>query len=101
MNIRTIISTIVSALAFGNLIISEIDIGILDGHPTAQAVYKVLSFIFAGAAWLNSHYFNQDFTEEGCEGTGHTRYLKTVKKLGEYEMDPNEIIDEEGERWVG
>ena len=100
-NTRTTISTIVAALAYCNLIITQIDISILEGHTMAQIVYKVLSFVFAGGAWLNSHYFNQDFTEEGCEGTGYTRYQKIVKKLGEDNLDPNVTVDEEGETWVG
>ena len=76
MDRRTVISTIVAALAYGNVLISQLDTGFLEGHPRLQVAYQILSWIFAGAAWLNSHYFNQDFTAEAREGTKMTRLLK-------------------------
>ena len=76
MDTRTKISTIVAALAYGNVLISQFDTGILEGHPRLQTVYQIASWIFAGAAWVNSHYFNQDFSKEAREGTKMTRLLK-------------------------
>lgn len=76
MDRRTVISTIVAALAYGNVLIAQFDTGILEGHPRLQTAYQIASWIFAGAAWLNSHYFNQNFSEEGLDGTISTRLQK-------------------------
>ena len=95
MNIRTIISTIVSVLAYCNLLLAGFDTAILDGHPTAQIIYKVLSSVFALAAWANSHWFNQDFTEEACESTGYMRLVKAQRRYHEIEGEDFGFNDEE------
>lgn len=84
MDLRTKISTIIAAIAYINgvfamfymNVLQGLDITILEGHPTAQKIYAIVSALGAGAAWLNSHYFNQNFTPEGIMGTEHTRSLK-------------------------
>jgi len=76
MDLRTRISTIIAAIAYANVIFAQFDPAVLEGYPKLQMIYQVFSMVFAGAAWLNSHYFNQNFTPEGIMGTEHTRSLK-------------------------
>ena len=62
-----------------------------------NAIYKiVLTIVTAFVGGYASHYKNNDFTEEACEGTGLTRLLKAEKKAGVY-TEPLEMkIEEEG-----
>lgn len=59
-------------------IISYATLGFALFTPVSM-VYKIIAYVLAGAAWTCSLYFNQDFTEEACEGTGYARYLKAQK----------------------
>lgn len=46
-----------------------------------QAIYKLLLVIVTAIVWgYCSHYKNNNFTEEGCIGTGITRQLKKEKE---------------------
>ena len=62
-----------------------------------DAIYKIVLTIVTAVVWgYASHYKNNDFTEEACEGTGLTRLLKAEKKAGVY-TEPLEMeIEEEG-----
>ena len=62
-----------------------------------DAIYKIVLTIVTAFVWgYASHYKNNDFTEEACEGTGLTRLLKAEKKAGVY-TEPREMeIEEEG-----
>ena len=62
-----------------------------------DAIYKIVLTIVTALVWgYASHYKNNDFTEEACEGTGLTRLLKAEKKAGVY-TEPLEMeIEEEG-----
>ena len=62
-----------------------------------DAIYKIVLTIVTAFVWgYASHYKNNDFTEEACEGTGLTRLLKAEKQAGVY-TEPLEIeIEEEG-----
>lgn len=62
-----------------------------------NAIYKIVLTIVTAFVWsYASHYKNNDFTEEACEGTGLTRLLKAEKKAGVY-TEPREMeIEEEG-----
>ena len=62
-----------------------------------DAIYKIVLTIVTAFVWgYASHYKNNDFTEEACEGTGLTRLLKAEKKAGVY-TEPLEMeIEEEG-----
>ena len=55
--------------------------------------YKIVSFIVAGVSWTCSHYYNQDFTEEMCQGTGYGRYLKAQNNPDVY-TEPIEAEEE-------
>lgn len=62
-----------------------------------NAIYKIVLTIVTAVVWgYASHYKNNDYTEEACEGTGLTRLLKAEKQAGVY-TEPLEMeIEEEG-----
>ena len=62
-----------------------------------DAIYKIVLTIVTAVVWgYASHYKNNDYTEEACEGTGLTRLLKAEKQAGVY-TEPLEMeIEEEG-----
>ena len=62
-----------------------------------DAIYKIVLTIVTAFVWgYASHYKNNDFSEEACEGTGLTRLLKAEKQAGVY-TEPLEMeIEEEG-----
>ena len=63
----------------------------------SDAIYKIVLTIVTAVVWgYASHYKNNDFSEEACEGTGLMRLLKAEKKAGVY-TEPLEMeIEEEG-----
>ena len=79
MNRGTIIRTI---LAIATVINSgAIAAGIADfQNPTVDMVYKILSFTATAVILFVNTYYNNDYTEEACQGTGLTRQLKAEKK---------------------
>lgn len=55
-----------------------IRIGTVDfGNEISNQIYRWVSFAFLVAAYVASHWYNNDFTPEACEGTGYTRMLKS------------------------
>lgn len=52
-------------------------------NPTVDMAYRIISVILNFIIVACSHWFNNDFTPEACEGTGLTRQLKS----GEDGMD--------------
>ena len=62
-----------------------------------DAIYKIVLTIVTAVVWgYASHYKNNDYTEEACEGTGLTRLRKAEKQAGVY-TEPLEMeIEEEG-----
>lgn len=94
MNSGTKIRSIVALIAALNEALMAFGVTYFADVNT-DTIYKVVSTIFMVVSWLASHYYNNDFTEEACEGTGLTRYLKALKKDGAV---PMELIDvEDGE----
>lgn len=64
-----------------------VSIGDVDfGNPTANLVYKVVSTLLTIAASAAALWYNNDFTEAGCIGTGITRQIKR-------ELDPDYVGD--------
>lgn len=79
MNRGTKIRTALLAVAIINQAISQV--GEPDfGNETANMVYRIVSYIFTVAAAAIAFWYNNDFTEEACIGTGITRQLKAEKK---------------------
>lgn len=79
MNKGTIIRTI---LAIGS-VLNEASVvaGIAEfNNPTLNKGYQIVSFVFMVAVLFINTYYNNDYTEEACVGTGLTRQLKAEKK---------------------
>ena len=51
-------------------------------NPTLDLIYKILSVVANFVIVFCATYYNNDYTEEACEGTGVTRQLKAEKKEG-------------------
>lgn len=65
------------------------------------SIHKIALTVLTAVVWAYaSHYKNNDYTEEACEGTGLTRMLKDMKKEDVYTESwtaENTEIEEEGE----
>lgn len=95
MNTGTRIRTVMLAIAIINQAISQV--GDPDfGNETANTVYRIVSYIFTVAAAAIAFWYNNDFTEEACIGTGVTRQLK-AEKQADYVGDFFYEDEEEGE----
>ena len=82
MNFGTKVRTILALIMLVNEAL--IRIGTVDfGNETSNQIYRWVSFGFLVAAYVASHWYNNDFTPEACEGTGLTRRLKS----GEADLD--------------
>ena len=104
MNKGPKVRTILFAIACVNQAIASV--GDVDfGSHTVNVIYKVISTaltIIVGAVAL---YYNNDFTEEACIGTGVTRQLKAEKEedyVGDYfyaeeEDDEQEDLEASGQ----
>ena len=64
--------------------------------PDAKVDYiiKGVLAIITAIVWVHGFYMNENFTEEGCEGTGYTRDLKARKN--ETEPEDEEMIMQQG-----
>lgn len=64
------------------------------------SIHKIALTVLTAVVWAYaSHYKNNDYNEEACEGTGLTRMLKDMKKEDVYTESwwvPGEMDDEEG-----
>lgn len=100
MNTGTIIRTILAVATVINS--GAIATGIAEfENPTVNLIYKILSFCATAVILFINTWYNNDFTEEACIGTGITRQLKAEKKdgyIGDRFFD-EEFLDqnEEGE----
>lgn len=85
MNTGTIIRTILAVATVINS--GAIATGIAEfENPTVNMIYKILSFCATAVILFVNTYYNNDYTEEACIGTGITRQLKA-------EQDPDYIGD--------
>ena len=78
MNKETIVRTLIAIVVAINTCLAIFGINIFDG-VVSDLVYRIISAVVMIASWAASHYKNNDFTAEGCEGTGFTRLLKASK----------------------
>lgn len=75
MNKGTRIRAIIALIALINQAL--VTIGTVDfGNEVSNQIYKWVSLIFLVGAMVTSHWYNNDYTAEACEGTGLTRALK-------------------------
>ncbi len=68
-------------------------------NPKVDLIYKIVSIIVNFIVVALTTYYNQDYTEEACQGTGITRQLKAEKKEGyigdKFYTDPEEEVSED------
>lgn len=97
-NLRTKISTVVAIGAYLNMVLATFDPSVIADNPTAIKVYQWASMLFALCAWINSHYYNQDFTPIM---DAHTKLGREEKALQDFEApyveEPEDSFVEESE----
>ena len=96
-NTGTIIRTVLLFASCFNTALAITDVTQFN-NPTVNLVYKILSVATNFVVAFCSHYFNNDFTEEACIGTGITRQLKAEQKegyCGEMFFKEEEVKDEQ------
>ncbi len=97
-NLRTKISTIVAIGAYLNMVLATFDPSVIADNPTAIKVYQWASMLFALCAWINSHYYNQDFTPIMDAHTKLGREEKTLQDVEvPYVEEPEDSFIEESE----
>lgn len=103
MNNGTIIRTILVIATCFNTALMATDVTQF-GNPTVNLIYKILSVVANFIIVFCATYFNNDYSEEACIGTGMTRQLKAEKKQGyvgdffytDYEQEfPDEVGEED------
>lgn len=79
MNKGTIIRTVLVIATCFNTALMATDVAQFH-NPTLDLIYKVLSVVANFVIVFCATYFNNDYTEAACEGTGLTRQLKAEAK---------------------
>ena len=93
MNKGTVIRTIMAIALVINS--GAIATGIAEfNDPVVDKWYKIVSFIATAVILFVNTYFNNDYTEEACIGTGYTRLLKTQKKIQNGEIIGEDFFSE-------
>ena len=83
MNKGTVIRTILAVATTINTILMAIDVTGFNNEKINLA-YKILSVVVNAVIIAINTYYNNDYTEEACVGTGLTRQLKAERNT-EYE----------------
>ena len=100
MNSGTIIRTILVIATCFNTALMATDVAQF-GNEKINLIYKVLSVIANFVIVFCATYFNNDYSEEACIGTGVTRQLKAEKMADYYGdyffegIDEDEVEEEE------
>lgn len=81
MNSGTILRTILVIASCFNTALMATDIAQFN-NPTLNLIYKILSVVANFIIVFCATYFNNDYTEEACIGTGITRQLKKEHEDG-------------------
>ena len=93
MNKGTVIRTIMAIALVINS--GAIATGIAEfNDPVVDKWYKIVSFIATAVILFVNTYFNNDYTEEACIGTGYTRLLKDQKKIQNGEIIGEDFFSE-------
>lgn len=79
MNTGTILRTALVIATCFNTALMATDITQFN-NPKLDLAYKILSVVANFIIVFCATYFNNDYTEEACQGTGLTRQLKAEKK---------------------
>ncbi len=91
MNNGTIIRTILAIAISLNTALAVTDVTGFNNESVDMA-YKIISMILNFIIVAINTYYNNDYTEEACIGTGTTRLLKEQKNL---EQHGGKIIGED------
>ena len=92
MNFGTKLRTILVVATCLNTALMATDIAQFH-NATLDLAYRIASVILNFVIVACATYFNNDYTEEGCIGTGLTRQLKTVEE----EEEEEEFFLEDGD----
>lgn len=92
MNFGTKIRTILAVATCLNTALMATDIAQFH-NATLDLAYRIISVILNFVIVACVTWFNNDYTEEACEGTGLTRALKTI----EAEEEEEEFFIEDGD----
>ena len=79
MNFGTILRTVLVVASCFNTALMATDVAQFH-NPKLDLAYKILSVVANFIIVFCATYFNNDYTEEACQGTGLTRQLKAEKK---------------------
>ncbi len=98
MNFGTILRTVLVIASCFNTALMATDVAQFH-NPKLDLAYKILSVVANFVIVFCATYFNNDYTEEACQGTGMTRQLKAEKKEGyigdKFYTDPEEEVSED------
>ena len=103
MNTGTRIRTVLVIATCFNTALMSTDIAQFH-NPTLNLVYRVLSVLANFIIVFCATYYNNDYTEEDCIGTGITRQLKAEKDedyIGDYFFDEEGDDDEQDDMEAG
>lgn len=98
MNKGTVIRTILAIATTINTVLMAIDVTGFNNEKVNLA-YKILSVVVNAVIIAINTYYNNDYTEEACVGTGLTRQLKSERKNGYegeafFEEEEDEVLQE-------
>lgn len=79
MNRGTKIRTVLVIASCFNTALMATDVAQFN-NPTVNLIYKILSVVANFIIVFCATWFNNDYTEEACEGTGWTRQQKLINK---------------------
>lgn len=99
MNQGTIIRTVLVIATCFNTALMATDVAQF-GNETINLIYRILSVVANFVIVFCATYFNNDYSEEACIGTGVTRQLKAEKRddyVGDYFFAEEQLEDEEEE----
>lgn len=96
MNKGTIIRTILGIAVSINTALAVTDVASF-GNEKLNLAYKIISMAVNFIVVAINTYYNNDYTEEACIGTGMTRMLKAQKKEGFIGEDFSEEATDEYE----
>ena len=92
MNFGTKIRTILAVATCLNTALMATDVAQFH-NPTLDLAYRIVSVILNFVIVACVTWYNNDYTEEACEGTGLTRMLKTE----EVEEEEEQFFLEDGD----
>jgi hypothetical protein len=93
MNKGTILRTILAVAVSINTALAVTDVTSFE-NESLNLAYKIASMVVNFIVVAINTYYNNDYTEEACVGTGVTRMLKDQKKIKDGEIIGEDFISE-------